>query len=107
MRREAVQDDMKVDIVGKDGGIRHLAIYSNEVFWGGKQQRQITYNDITERQQTEEALKESETRYRELVNNITSGVIIYKAVDNGVLMQRSVSPYQEVIQYHQAEAQID
>ena len=39
--------------------------------------------DVTEHKRTEETLKESETRYRELVNTITSGVFIYKGVDNG------------------------
>ena len=39
--------------------------------------------NVIKRKRAEEALKESETRYHELVNTITSGVIIYKAVDNG------------------------
>ena len=83
MHGEKVPNTPRVDIVGKSGEIRHLEIYFNEVFWNGKKRRQITYNDVTERQRAEEALKESETRYRELVNTITSGVIIYKVIDNG------------------------
>lgn len=39
--------------------------------------------DITDRKRTEEALRESETRYRELFDNIGSGVAIYEATDNG------------------------
>jgi PAS domain S-box-containing protein len=39
--------------------------------------------DITERKGAEEALQESETRYRELFNNISSGVAIYEVRDNG------------------------
>jgi PAS domain S-box-containing protein len=41
------------------------------------------HQDISERKRTEEALRESETRYRELFDNISSGVAIYRAKDNG------------------------
>ena len=83
LRGEPVPDKIDVDIVRKDGTIRHIQAFRREVFWDGKQRYQTIYNDITERVQAEEALKEKETRYRELVNTITSGVIIYKPVDNG------------------------
>jgi diguanylate cyclase (GGDEF)-like protein/PAS domain S-box-containing protein len=39
--------------------------------------------DITARKRMEEALKESEACYRELFNNINSGVAVYEAVNNG------------------------
>ena len=39
--------------------------------------------DITERKKAEESLKESETRFRELFNNMSSGVAVYEAVDDG------------------------
>ncbi len=39
--------------------------------------------DITERKKTEKALTESETRYRELFDNINSGVAVYDVIDNG------------------------
>ncbi len=39
--------------------------------------------DITDRKRAEEALKESEERYRELFNNMTSGVAVYETKDNG------------------------
>lgn len=39
--------------------------------------------DITERKRTEEALRESEECYRELFDNISSGVAIYEVRDNG------------------------
>ena len=39
--------------------------------------------DVTERRRAEEALKESEVRFRELFNCMSSGVAVYKAIDNG------------------------
>ncbi|MGB7581191.1 MAG: PAS domain-containing protein [Sedimentisphaerales bacterium] len=39
--------------------------------------------DITEQKKAEESLKESETRFRELFNNMSSGVAVYEAVEDG------------------------
>ena len=50
----------------------------------GKAMRMIGINfDVTDRKKAEESLHYSETRYRELFDNIGSGVAIYEAVDNG------------------------
>ena len=39
--------------------------------------------DITERKRAQEALHKSETRYRELFDNMSSGVAVYEPIDNG------------------------
>jgi len=39
--------------------------------------------DITEQKQVEGALRESEVRFRELFNRMSSGVVVYEAIDNG------------------------
>ena len=51
LQGEPVPDKVEVDIVRKDGVVRHLQLFRKEVLWDGKQQFQIFYNDITERKQ--------------------------------------------------------
>jgi PAS domain S-box-containing protein len=47
------------------------------------QSNQLLQDEITERKQAEEATEASEIRYRELFENISSGVAIYEARDDG------------------------
>jgi PAS domain S-box-containing protein len=62
-----VQTD-KVPIFDKNGDIAGLVGFAQ---------------DITERLQAEKSVKLSEKRFRELFNNMSSGVAVYEAVDNG------------------------
>ena len=39
--------------------------------------------DITDRKQAEEKLRESETRFKDLFNNMSAGVAVYRVADNG------------------------
>jgi len=41
------------------------------------------FKDITKPKQTEQVIRESESRFRELFNHMSSGVVIYEAKDNG------------------------
>jgi len=48
------QDTIEVDIIRKDGAIRHLQLSSTKLFWDGKEQALTIFNDVTERKQAEQ-----------------------------------------------------
>lgn len=49
----------EVSIVRKNGAIRNLQVFRKEIFWNGKKQSQVIYQDITERKQAEEKLQKT------------------------------------------------
>ncbi len=53
----------------KDGTIMNVEITSNRLDFGGRKAVFVLANDITERKRAEKALRESEDRYRDLVDN--------------------------------------
>jgi PAS domain S-box-containing protein len=71
--------------VRKDGTLiwvelRRVPIYADE---GNLIAVEGVARDITDRKRAEEALAESENRFRELFENMSSGVAVYEAVDGG------------------------
>jgi PAS domain S-box-containing protein len=67
----------KVNIVRKNGEIRYLQVFRKEVLWDGIRQFQILYDDITERKHAEDALHESEERYRRLVEGSPEAIAVH------------------------------
>ena len=55
-----------IDIVRKDGEVRHLQVWRKRVLWNGKEHYQVIYRDITEHKRAETALLDSETLFRKL-----------------------------------------
>ena len=73
------QDCTEFTITRKDGSIRTVDFYTS--FF--KDGLIIQMVDISRSKQAEKTLRESEVRYRELFDNISSGVAIYEVRDNG------------------------
>ena len=49
-----VPSEYTINIIRKDGEVRHLLVLRREILWDGERQFQVLYNDITERKQAEE-----------------------------------------------------
>jgi PAS domain S-box-containing protein len=60
MRGENVPADYEVSIVRSDGQIRQVSASARTLIWGGEEQFQVVYQDITER-------KQAEAEYRSII----------------------------------------
>ena len=87
---EQVSNQIEVDIVRKDGAIRHLQVFGRQVLRNGKLQAQTLFNDITDRKQIEEALKESEEKYRLIVENNNDVVLTFDRAEQLVYISPSI-----------------
>ena len=67
----------------KSGEVIFVNITSSSVINNGKNARQVIVYDITERRQAEQALKESEEKYKELFEANSDGITIYSIDENG------------------------
>jgi len=66
-------------VICKDGRIKWLMETVSSIQYRGRRATLGNYMEITERKQTEEALRESEERYKELTNSITD---VFFAMDD-------------------------
>ena len=76
LRGEPRKDPVDVDIIRKDGSLRHLQLFHSELIWNGKQEFQTVYYDVTERKQAKEALKQSEQNFRNSLEHSLIGIRI-------------------------------
>ncbi len=88
-----------ISIIRKNGEVLHLQVHRKQVLWDNAKQFLVIYQDITERRRAEEALRESEAKYRELVEAISD--VIYEIDSRGVLTY--VSPVVRDVLGYQAE----
>lgn len=64
-RGEYVDPDYDIDIIHTDGHVRHIQVHRMNIDWDGVSQFQIIYQDFTEREKVQKALKKSEKSLKE------------------------------------------
>jgi PAS domain S-box-containing protein len=73
-----------IQAIAKDGTYRRFEVYANLTEYQGKPAVQATFIDVTERYKAEEALHESEARYRALFDNVPVG--LYRSTRDGQIL---------------------
>ena len=75
--------DMEAEVCRKDGEVLHVILSMDNIILSGKKYVLVISRDITERKKADEKLQTSEFRFREMFENISSGVAVYEATENG------------------------
>ena len=88
LQRGRSESSPTLDIVRKDGQLRHLAAIAKPVLWNGEEQTQIVCRDITEPKPIEEALRESEERFRKAFEAGPMGMALASLDDRFVLVNQ-------------------
>ncbi|GAB4440113.1 MAG: hypothetical protein Kow00120_08140 [Anaerolineae bacterium] len=69
--------------IRQDGSMFPIEANVRLIDYGGRPAALSIARDISERKEAEAKLRESEARYRELINNMSGGVAVYEASDGG------------------------
>jgi PAS domain S-box-containing protein len=67
-----------------DGSIRNVDVYSGPISFEGRQMLYSIIHDVTERKQAEDALRESEEKFRRLFETMAQGVV-YQSADGAII----------------------
>ena len=78
MKGEAVPSQYEVKLLRKDGSWFYGDINARAIGFDGEPGVQVWIKDITERREAEEAVRQSEQRYRFLVENVLVGLFVFE-----------------------------
>ena len=76
----------------KDGSVFTVEASAREMMIGGKRMAISVERDITERKRTEEALRESETKYRALIEQALDTILLLEMAPGGPPVIRDANP---------------
>ncbi len=65
------------------GNIKWLQRHTATIRWNGEPAALVLDNDVTDAKLAADQLEASEVRFREMFQNISSGVAVYEVIDNG------------------------
>gem|GEM_PF-5560613 len=84
-RKKKILLDVEYRIITKGNGVKWIRDNANPIFNEEKEIIRIDgfMEDITDRKQAQEALIENGNRFRELFNNMSSGVAVYEPINDG------------------------
>jgi PAS domain S-box-containing protein len=74
LARDGQVSDYECELRSRSGKIRWVLITASLIDYDGERSAFLVYNDISERKRAEEALRESEERYRNFVSNAGEGI---------------------------------
>ncbi len=78
----------EVSIVRRDGEVRHVLMSRESVLWDGQPRFLALYQDITERQRAETALRQSRQRFHDLANLLPQSIWETDAAGNFTFINR-------------------
>ena len=67
----------------KDGEIRTVNVYSAPIIQGGRQYLHSIIQDVTDQERAEEALRDSEQKFRDIFNNTTDAIHLHEILPDG------------------------
>ena len=78
------------DFCRADGSVCSMDLTANGIPWNGREVAMVTLRDITERKLAEEALHESEERYRKIFEHAPIGIITFDKMGNPITVNQHV-----------------
>jgi len=89
LKGEPVPTSYETLLRRKDGTIRPIEMAASVTTWKGQSAAPAIFRDITERKYAEELLKESESKYRTLVEKSLQGILIARGIPPRILYANS------------------
>ena len=91
-----VPSEYTIDIIRKNGDVRHLRVFRKDILWDDKKQYQVIYQDITEHRKAEEKLA-AESHQLEETNAALRILLRHREEDMREMEQKIVANVQKLV----------